>query len=121
MDAKLSTCVYIVKKPPLASFVLRVHPGKYILDTSPIIEIENKQFEVFDPENLSIPSYPGISANDFKLALKLIRVSKGAKLGDWSPSKQGEVNLTSHAEFLSDEPKGQIVLRGAHVGSYEFQ
>jgi len=120
-DAKLSTCVYVVKKSPSASFVLRVHPGKYILDTSPIIEIENKQIEVFDPENLSIPSYPGMKANDFKLALKLIRISKGAKLGDWAPSQQGEVNLTTHAQFLSDEPKGQIVLRGAHVGRYEFQ
>jgi Alw26I/Eco31I/Esp3I family type II restriction m6 adenine DNA methyltransferase len=120
-DAKLSTCVYIIKKSSPISFMLRVHPGKYILDTSPIMEIDNKQIEVLDPENLSIPSYPGMTANDFKIALKLVRVSKGAKLGDLAPSQQGEVNLTTHAQFLSDEPKGQVVLRGTHVGRYEFQ
>jgi Alw26I/Eco31I/Esp3I family type II restriction m6 adenine DNA methyltransferase len=120
-DAKLSTCVYIIKKSPPTSFAIRVHPEKYILDTSPIIEIDNKQVEVFDPENFSIPSYPGMTANDFKLALKLVRISKGAKLGDWAPSQQGEVNLTTHVDFLNDEPKGQIVLRGAHVGRYQFQ
>jgi Alw26I/Eco31I/Esp3I family type II restriction m6 adenine DNA methyltransferase len=120
-DAKLSTCVYMLKKSLPASFALRVHPGKHILDTSTTVEIDNKQIEVFDPENLSIPSYPGMTAKDFKLALKLIRISKGAKLGNWAQSQQGEVNLTTHVQFLIDEPKGQIVLRGAHVGRYEFQ
>ena len=120
-DAKLSTCVYIIKKSSPASFVVRVHPGKYILDTTPTIEIDNKQIEIFDPENLSIPCSPVMTANDFKLALKLIRISKGARLSVWAPSQQGEVNLTTHLQFLNDEPKGQIVLRGAHVGRYEFQ
>ena len=120
-DAKLSTCLYVIKKSSPTSFILRVHPGKHILDTSPVIEIDNKQIEVFDPKNLSIPSYPEMTANDFKLALKLINVSKSAKFSDCAPSQQGEVNLTNQAQFLSDEPKGQIVLRGAHVGRYEFQ
>lgn len=82
-DAKLSTCVYIVKKSSPTSFKLRVHPGKYMLDTSPIIKIKNQQIELLDPENLSIPSYPGITANDFELAIKLIRECHGARLGNW--------------------------------------
>ena len=58
---------------------------------------------------------------DFYLALKLIRICQGNVLGNYAPSQQGEVNLTTHSKFLGKEPKGQIVLRGAHVNRYEFQ
>jgi hypothetical protein len=67
---------------------------------------------------LSIPCYPGATAADFKLALKLSRVARGSKLGDFASSQQGEVNLTTHREFLSDEIVGPVTLRGANVGRY---
>jgi len=109
-----------MKKSEPSSFTVSVHPGKYIVETSPSIGISLNKIKEFDPENLSIPCYPGMTEKDFKLALKLTRVSKGCKLGDYSPSRQGEVNLTSHLKFISDHPKGKIVLRGANIGRYEF-
>jgi hypothetical protein len=55
------------------------------------------------------------------LALKLIKISEKKMLGDYAPSQQGEVNLTTHSELLTDGKRGQIVLRGAHLNRYEFQ
>ena len=120
-DAKLSTCIYILKKSKPEHFSLRIHPGKYILEDIEYIVINPEQIEIFDSENLSFPSYPGSNQRDFDLALKLIEITENVRLRYYAVSQQGEVNLTSHKEFLSDEPIGPIVLRGAHIGRYEFQ
>ena len=120
-EAKLSTCIYILIKETPSSFSIRIHPGKDIMKTSTSLSITPSQIEEFDKENLSIPSYPNMTVEDFHLALKLKRVSKGITLKHFAPSQQGEVNLTEHAEFLIDENKGQIILRGAHINRYEFQ
>ena len=108
------------KSKPL-TFIIKIHPGKDILASSPSVKIGYEQIEEFDKENLSIPCYPRITARDFDLALKLIRICKGNVLSNYALSQQGEVNLTTHSEFLDKKPKGQVVLRGAHVDRYEFQ
>ncbi len=120
-EAKLSTCIYILEKEKPSSFSITIHPGKNILESSTSITIEPSQIELFDNKNLSIPAYPTMSKKDFKLALKLNKVSKGVTLSHFAQSQQGEVNLTAHSNFLVDKSKGQIVLRGAHVNRYEFQ
>ncbi|MBI5025201.1 MAG: N-6 DNA methylase, partial [Nitrospirae bacterium] len=120
-EAKLSTCIYILRKDAPLSFSIRIHPGKDIWESSTSLTIKPSQIEEFDKENLSIPSYPNMTTDDFNLALKLNRVSQGSILKHFAQSQQGEVNLTAHSEFLSDENKGQIVLRGAHINRYAFQ
>lgn len=120
-EAKLSTCVYILCKEKPSFFNIRIHPGRDILESSNSLAIKPSQIEEFDKENLSIPSYPTMTTKDFNLALKLNRVSNGAVLKHFASSQQGEVNLTSHSEYLTDEEKGQIILRGAHINRYEFQ
>jgi len=119
-DAKLSTCVYVLQKSEPRRFSVRIHPGRDILDTSPRIMVSIEDLTRFDPHNFSIPCYPKMAGADFALAVKLASASAGATLADSAPSQQGEVNLTTHAEFLSDQPIGPIVLRGAHVGRYIF-
>lgn len=122
-EAKLSTCVYVVRKTLPNKFSIRVHPGRNISINSPTLSIQSNQIEEFDKENLSIPCYPNMSSKDFRLVLKLIEISGGLNLGDFASSKQGEVNLTTHSEFLSPKPKNhnnQVVLRGAHVDRYEI-
>jgi Alw26I/Eco31I/Esp3I family type II restriction m6 adenine DNA methyltransferase len=121
LEAKLSTCVYILNRSSPVEFCVRVHPGKYILPESSRIFIDVNKIQTFDPVNLSIPSYPGLKQNDFDLALKIIQNSGGNKLSEYVNTQQGEVNLTTHVRFLSDTPPGSLVLRGAHVGRYEFQ
>jgi Alw26I/Eco31I/Esp3I family type II restriction m6 adenine DNA methyltransferase len=120
-EAKLSTCIYILCKQKPSLFNIRIHPGRDILESSTHLTIKPSQIEEFDKENLSIPSYPTMTIKDFNLALKLNRVSDGIILKHFASSQQGEVNLTSHSEYLTDEEKGQIILRGAHINRYEFQ
>lgn len=116
--AKLSTCIYVLRKTPPGTFSIRVHPGRDILDSSPRIELRLEELLRFDSENLCIPCYPSATTDDFHLAIKLVDASGGKRLGEVAPSQQGEVNLTTHARFLSDEPLGPIALRGANVGRY---
>ncbi|MFZ6006988.1 MAG: Eco57I restriction-modification methylase domain-containing protein [Nitrospirota bacterium] len=120
-EAKLSTCIYILCKQKPSLFNVRIHQGRDILDSSTHLTIKPSQIEEFDKENLSIPSYPTMTTKDFALALKLNKVSDGVMLKHFVSSQQGEVNLTSHSEYLTDEEKGQIILRGAHINRYEFQ
>jgi len=120
-EAKLSTCIYILCKQKPSLFNIRIHQGRDILESSSLQTIKPSQIEEFDKENLSIPSCPDMTTKDFALALKLNKVSNGAVLKHFAPSQQGEVNLTSHSEYLTSEEKGQIVLRGAHINRYEFQ
>jgi hypothetical protein len=63
---------------------------------------------------------PGTDASHVALGIALGKRSLGHKLGDIAPSQQGEVNLTTHASFLSDSPVGPEVLRGANVDRYEL-
>ncbi|RJQ55479.1 MAG: hypothetical protein C4526_03520 [Nitrospiraceae bacterium] len=120
-DAKLSTCIYILCKQKPSFFDVRIHPGKDILETSTFLAIKPSQIEEFDKDNLSIPSYPNMTTKDFNLALKLNIFSNGITLKHFAPSQQGEVNLSAHSGYLTDENRGQVILRGAHVNRYEFQ
>ncbi len=120
-EAKLSTCVYILgKRLPTAPFVLRIHLGKLILESSPKVNLTKEDVELLDSSELSIPSMPGTTANHVALGIALGKRSLGSKLGNIAASQQGEVNLTTHASFLSDSPVGPEVLRGANVDRYEF-
>jgi len=120
-EAKLSTCVYLLSKRfPAAPFVLRIHPGKLILYSSPTVNLTKGDIELLDSSGLSIPSMPGTSVNHIALGIALGKRSQGKRLCDIAASQQGEVNLTAHAPFLSDSPEGSLVLRGANIDRYEF-
>ena len=120
-EAKLSTCVYVLSKRfPAVPFVLRIHPGKLILYSSPTVNLTKGAIELLDSSGLSIPSMPGTSANHIALGIALGKRSQGKRLCNIAASQQGEVNLTTHAPFLSDSPEGSVVLRGANVDRYEF-
>jgi len=117
-EAKLSTCLYILQKAHPTKLVIRVHSGKDIMESSPRLEITREDLERFAPDNLNIPCYPNATDADFRLAIKLVARCGGKKLSAWATSQQGEVNLTTHRQFLSDEPIGPVALRGANVGRY---
>jgi Alw26I/Eco31I/Esp3I family type II restriction m6 adenine DNA methyltransferase len=120
-DAKLSTCIYFMEKSMPGIFKLRINPGRHIVEKTLPLSLKPEDIYEFDSENLSIPAYPWITKADFQLALKLNEITDGRKLRDFTSSFQGEVNLTSDSMYLSENPSNVIVLRGAHIGRYEFQ
>jgi Alw26I/Eco31I/Esp3I family type II restriction m6 adenine DNA methyltransferase len=120
-EAKLSTCVYILnKQEPSAPFSLCIHPGKLILEVSPKVNLTKKDIESLDPHELSIPSMPGTDAKHVALGIALVKRCSDHRFSEVAASQQGEVNLTTHAPFLSELPVGQEVLRGANVDRYSF-
>ncbi|MEW6033514.1 MAG: Eco57I restriction-modification methylase domain-containing protein [Chloroflexota bacterium] len=120
-DAKLPTCVYVLQKQnPAKPFSLRIHPGKYVENATPQVAITREDLELLDPQGLSIPSAPGSTAKHIALGIALAKRCLGHRFGEIASSQQGEVNLTTHAAFLSETLVGPEVLRGAHVGRYEF-
>lgn len=120
-DAKLSTCVYILRKGnPLRPFLLRIHPGKFILDTSPYIRVTKEDINLLDPHGLSIPSMPGTTVEHIALGVTLAKRSFSHRFEEIAPSHQGEVNLTTHSLLLSSSLIGPEVLRGAHIDRYEL-
>jgi len=120
-DAKLSTCIYILeKRNPLRPFLLRIHPGKFILNTSPQIGLTKEDIDLLDPQGISIPGMPGTNAKHIALGIALAKRSLGSHFGQIAASQQGEVNLTIHSELLSSSPIGSEVLRGAHIDRYEL-
>ena len=120
-EAKLSTCIYILRKQkPSTPFLLRIHPGKFILTTSPQVNLTREDIELLDPHELSIPSMPGTNAKHVALGVALGKRSSGHRLKEIAISQQGEVNLSTHAPLLSDSLVGPKVLRGANVDRYEF-
>jgi Alw26I/Eco31I/Esp3I family type II restriction m6 adenine DNA methyltransferase len=120
-EAKLSTCIYILKTTEPCTLTLRIHSGKDISESSSSLNIKLEQLEEIDKDNLSIPSYPNMTTKDFVLSLNLIKISKGVALKEFASSQQGEVNLTEHTNFFISPDNGKIVLRGAHINRYEFQ
>jgi Alw26I/Eco31I/Esp3I family type II restriction m6 adenine DNA methyltransferase len=120
-EAKLSTCLYILRKAdPSKPFLLRINPGKYIRDDSPQANVTKEDIELLDPKELSIPSMPGTTADHIKLGIFLAKYSSGHRFGEIAASQQGEVNLTTHSALLSATPTGPEVLRGAHIDRYQF-
>jgi hypothetical protein len=116
-EAKLPTCIYVIRKSSPSRFVVRAHPGRLILQSSRTIELDHDDVAAIDPANLGIPAEPSMSPESIRLVIDL-RKRNPSILKDFAQSRQGEVNLTEHSRFLSTKPQGPLVLRGAHIDRY---
>jgi Eco57I restriction-modification methylase len=118
-EAKLSTCLYVLaKQENIREFPVRTHEGKYILEHSPKYTANQAEIEEFDPDTLSIPT---VDQDAWKLALQLSESSQCVMFKMIGSPNPGEIMFNQQfKEFLSDTPIGEIVLRGAHIGRYEF-
>jgi hypothetical protein len=75
------------------------------------------QIREFDPDHFSVPL---VSQEEWELAIRLERHMAFSRLGEIAESKQGEVNLTSDRDYLSDSPPGKEIIRGANIGPYQI-
>ncbi len=118
-DAKLSTCVYILRnRLPKGEFKVRTHPGKDLIKSSPSYHVTSEDISKFDPNSFSIPT---VGENAWKLASKLYDSPALCLFQEIASSSPGEIMINKQFErFLSNEPPGEIILRGANIGRYEF-
>ena len=118
-DAKLSTCVYILRRRPSGGeFKVRTHPGKELIESSPSYHVTSEDISKFDPNSFSIPT---VGENAWMLASKLYDSPVLCLFQEIASSSPGEIMINKQFErFLSNEPPGEIILRGANIGRYEF-
>ncbi len=118
-EAKLSTCVYVLFNGILPlDFSMRTHEGKDILDHSRRYYANAEKIDKFDPDNLSIPT---VNQESWKLLLNLCENPRCVLFKTIGYPTPGEIMFNQQfKEFISDDPPGEIVLRGAHIGRYEF-
>jgi Alw26I/Eco31I/Esp3I family type II restriction m6 adenine DNA methyltransferase len=119
LDAKLPTCIYILnRKQSSDSFKVRTHSGKYLIESSPSYYVTSDEIFKFDPKSFSIPT---VDDDAWKLALKLYKNPVLCLFQEIASSSPGEIMINKQFEnYLSNEPPGEIILRGANIGRYEF-
>jgi type I restriction-modification system DNA methylase subunit len=119
LDAKLSTCVYILsRRHPSGAFKVRTHPGKDLIESSPSYCVTSEDIFKFDPNSFSIPT---VDENAWRLASKLYENPALCLFQEIASSSPGEIMINKQFEkYLSNEPPGEIILRGANIGRYEF-
>ncbi|MBC8263432.1 MAG: N-6 DNA methylase [Anaerolineales bacterium] len=122
-DAKLPTCVIIVRNSPRERYPFRVtiHPGRLFDEISGSYLCERADLGIFDEDGLAIPLLPSTAA--LHLAKRLSsRSGRLCLMGDLVQTYQGEINETTMAHILSTDPSiGPKVLRGGNVQRYEFR
>ncbi len=117
-EAKLSTCIYvIVNRLPESPFEVTVYPGREIENGYSYVVGHDEIAEVF-PQDRLIPLVRDVEWN----LLRKLSTDKSFdtfdQIGNTYP---GEIMLNAQFRHLiSDEPPGDLLLRGAHIGRYKF-
>ena len=115
LEAKLSTAVFAIRGQYSGqAFSVRTHPAGLIEYQSNTLQVTPDQVAAFDLENMAIPS---CTQRDWDLAMRLLS-SRATRMSDVAAHRQGEVNETTHARFLSENVEGVPVLRGAAITLY---
>jgi hypothetical protein len=120
-EAKLPTCVISVLNKPDEEiiFFVTTHPGKLLEEVNGHYQAFPNDIEAFDKESFVIPVVGSQVA--FRLAKRLSADPKFVEFGRLAQTFQGEINETTMAHLLSDDPKaGPKVMRGGNIQRYEF-
>jgi hypothetical protein len=116
-EAKLSTCIFVVNNGDIKNeIVIRTHPGRYI-------EINSKSYTTTSEELSRIfrrhVAVPTVSDDEWKVLKHAFEKNGWPSLSDVAEIYVGEVfDNAPNKKFLSDEPVGPSVLRGANIDRY---
>ena len=112
-DAKLSTIVFIaVSGASTTKFTCRVHPGKDILNTSPVVTIDLADIQRFDPETLTIPLG---DPEETKILQYLYMQPHITALRTVADVQVGEIDMTIDRGCVQPSPAQYELLKGAHL------
>jgi hypothetical protein len=121
-EAKLSTAVFILEKGREAAsnrpFRARVHPGRFIEESSPGLTLSTDAVPLYDPSNFTIVS---CDQADWDLAVRIMRSGRMGRLREFAEFFQGEVNETNErakGNLTRVEREGRLVTRGASICLY---
>jgi len=120
-EAKLPTCVVVLERGMHECYhtSLKVHPGRRLDEITGSVDLSKTELQLCQSLFGGIPL---VSNNiEVQLVLKLHTLPHFEDLGNVLQTHQGEINATTHREFLSEDPSvGPRVYRGGNVQRYEF-
>jgi len=114
---KMSVCIMNLSKDKKnTSFALRINHNKYVdySNNATILKIDD--IINFDEDRFSIPL---INEKNKNLLNKIY--SQSHKFKDFSWVYDGEVHITKHAKFITNNPNDKQLIKGAIVGRYEIR
>lgn len=116
-SAKMSVCILNCSKTSTKSnvFPLRINNDKFIDYNNEITNISLKLIKNMDPNNYSIPL---IHNNEIKLFEKISNNS--IYLNSFSKCYEGEINITTHKQYIKYSNDFSPLIRGAQVQKYKL-
>ncbi len=119
-EAKLPTCMYIVRKERSSRrFRVRVHPANIIDEVSPTYYPDVATLKTLDGVNLSIPQ---VSAQGWQILKKIVTNPRLGKLSEvGAKPTSGEIVFNQQfRKYLTEDDSYTLILRGSHIHRYEL-
>jgi len=116
-EAKLSTCIFVAKlEEPKEQAIVRTHPGRYVETNSPSYRAKSNEWIKLFPSH---PVIPCISKLEWEVLGRIFFKENWKRLSDVANIYVGEVfDNAPNKKYLSNEPIGPLVLRGANLDRY---
>ena len=118
IEAKLSTCIYIIENRPDPSkpISIRVYPGRSFKDASTTYMLLVSEIANIDPESHSIPIMTALDIPRVEVVRACRRVTTWGAI---AKCYLGELMMNAQNSHLtSSEPVGPRLLRGANINRY---
>ena len=119
-EAKLPTCIYIVRKERSSNpFRVRVHPANIIDEASPTYYPDVATLKKLDANNLSIPQ---VSEQGWQILKKIVANERLGKLSEvGAKPTSGEIVFNQQfRKYLTEDNSYTLILRGSHIHRYEL-
>lgn len=115
-DAKLSTCILIVRKfGATTEFMVRIYPGKYFTDNPKQVCVSLDEIQTVDPDVLPIPL---VTQADWNLAVKVHSCLPICRLTELATLTRGEINQTIFSSFITENPSHHEMIKGVEIDRY---
>ena len=120
LEAKQSTCIILLSRPPKLrnTVAVQVHPRNYVMAQSRGYCALQDDLYSFTPSQHAVPL---VSAREWNLLTTKMHPSLGSCLDAVATIYAGEIcDNAQNRRFLSDDPIGPMILRGANLNRYEL-
>jgi hypothetical protein len=116
-EAKLSTSIVVARNAAEhAELYVRTHPGRLIEENSPNYRTSAQELSQIFKNHIAIPT---VSDEEWSVLRHAFAKKDWPRLSDVARIYVGEVfDNAPNKKFLSDEPVGPLVLRGANIDRY---
>jgi Eco57I restriction-modification methylase len=116
-EAKLSTCIVVIRSSVVdTKLTVSTHPGRYFEANSPQYQTTTEELSHIFKHHIAVPT---VSEEEWAVLQHAFARANWPTLGELAQVYVGEIfDNAPNKRFLSDEPVGPLVLRGANIDRY---